>query len=105
LKRLPHSLAVACAAAAIALAATNAVRGADTLVRPELRAVGALNNLKLITALISFNCQLGLVGLQLRILKGVGFAAHYPGRKQGVGRLCERAEWRARKSSNDNGDP
>jgi YHS domain-containing protein len=31
LKRLPHSLAVACAAAAIALAATNAVRGADTL--------------------------------------------------------------------------
>ncbi len=31
MKRLPHSLAVACAAAAIALAATNAVRGADTL--------------------------------------------------------------------------
>jgi YHS domain-containing protein len=31
LKRLPHSLAVACGAAAIALAATNAVRGADTL--------------------------------------------------------------------------
>jgi YHS domain-containing protein len=30
LKRLPHSLAVACAAAAIALAATNAVRGADS---------------------------------------------------------------------------
>ena len=30
MKRLPHSLAVACAAAAIALAATNAVRGADT---------------------------------------------------------------------------
>ena len=31
MKRLPHSLAVACAAAVIALAATNAVRGADTL--------------------------------------------------------------------------
>ena len=31
MKRLPHSLAVACAAAAIALAATNAVRGADIL--------------------------------------------------------------------------
>ena len=40
-------------------------------VRPELRAVGALNNVELITALISFNCQLGLVGLQLRILNGV----------------------------------
>lgn len=31
MKRLPHSLVVACAAAAIALAATKAVRGADTL--------------------------------------------------------------------------
>ena len=40
-------------------------------VRPELRAMGALNNVELITALISFNCQLGLVGLRLRILKGV----------------------------------
>ena len=40
-------------------------------VRPELRAVGALNNVELITALISFNCQLALVGLQLRILNGV----------------------------------
>ena len=40
-------------------------------VRPELRAVAALNNVELITALISFNCQLGLVGLQLRILNGV----------------------------------
>jgi hypothetical protein len=36
-------------------------------VRPELRAVAALNNVELITALISFDCQLGLVGLQLRI--------------------------------------
>jgi chromosome segregation and condensation protein ScpB len=33
--------------------------------------VAALNNVELITALISFNCQLGLVGLQLRILNGV----------------------------------
>ena len=74
-------------------------------VRPELRAMGALNNVELITALISFNCQLGLVGLRLRILKGGGFAAHYPGRKQGVGRLCERAEWRARKFSNGQRGP
>ena len=40
-------------------------------VRAELRAVAALNNVELITALISFNCQLALVGLQLRILNGV----------------------------------
>jgi segregation and condensation protein B len=40
-------------------------------VRAELRAVASLNNVELITALISFNCQLGLVGLQLRILNGV----------------------------------
>ena len=40
-------------------------------VRPELRAVAALNNVELISALISCNRQLGLVGLQLRILNGV----------------------------------
>jgi chromosome segregation and condensation protein ScpB len=40
-------------------------------VRAELRAVAALNNVELISALISFNCQLGPVGLQLRILNGV----------------------------------
>jgi chromosome segregation and condensation protein ScpB len=40
-------------------------------VRSEARAVAALNNVELITALISFNCQLALVGLQLRILNGV----------------------------------
>ena len=40
-------------------------------VRPELRSVAALNNVELITALISFNRQLALVGLQLRILNGV----------------------------------
>jgi segregation and condensation protein B len=40
-------------------------------VRAELRAVAALNNVELITALISFNPQLALVGLQLRILNGV----------------------------------
>jgi hypothetical protein len=33
--------------------------------------VAALNNVELITALISCNQQLGLVGLQLRILNGV----------------------------------
>jgi chromosome segregation and condensation protein ScpB len=33
--------------------------------------VAALNNVELITALISFNRQLSLVGLQLRILSGV----------------------------------
>jgi chromosome segregation and condensation protein ScpB len=40
-------------------------------VRAELRAVAAFNNVELITALIAFNCQLGPVGLQLRILNGV----------------------------------
>ena len=40
-------------------------------VRPELRAVAALNNVELITALDSCNRQLGLVGLQLRILNGM----------------------------------
>ena len=40
-------------------------------VRAELSAVAALNNVELITALISFNWQLALVGLQLRILNGV----------------------------------
>jgi chromosome segregation and condensation protein ScpB len=40
-------------------------------VRAELRAVAALNNVELITALSSFNWQLALVGLQLRILNGV----------------------------------
>jgi len=39
--------------------------------RAEVRAVAALNNVELITALISFNWQLALVGLQLRILNGV----------------------------------
>ena len=61
-------------------------------VRAELRAVAALNNVELITALSSFNWQLALVGLQLRILIGLVFAADYPGRKQGVGRICERTE-------------
>ena len=36
-------------------------------VPPELRAVAALNNVELITALISLNCQFALVDLQLRI--------------------------------------
>jgi hypothetical protein len=40
-------------------------------VRGELRAVAALNNVELITALISCDRHLGLVGLQLRILNGV----------------------------------
>jgi hypothetical protein len=67
-------------------------------VRAELRAVAALNNVELITALISFNWQLALVGLQLRILKGGGFAPHYPGPQQGVGCIFERTEWRERGS-------
>ena len=33
--------------------------------------MAALNNVELITALISFNWQLGLVGLQLRVLNGM----------------------------------
>jgi chromosome segregation and condensation protein ScpB len=40
-------------------------------VRAELRAVAALSNVELITALISSNRQLALVGLQLRISNGV----------------------------------
>ena len=40
-------------------------------VRAELRAVAALNNVELISALIAFNCQLAPVGLQVRILNGV----------------------------------
>jgi DNA ligase D-like protein (predicted ligase) len=40
-------------------------------VRAELRAVAALNNVELITALLSSNRQLAVVGLQLRIINGV----------------------------------
>jgi hypothetical protein len=40
-------------------------------VRAELRAVAALSNVELITALLSCNWQLTLVGLQLRIINGV----------------------------------
>jgi chromosome segregation and condensation protein ScpB len=40
-------------------------------VRAEARAVAALSNVELITALISCNRQLALVGLQLRIINGV----------------------------------
>jgi chromosome segregation and condensation protein ScpB len=40
-------------------------------VRSELRAVAALSNVELITALLSCNWQLALVGLQLRIINGV----------------------------------
>jgi chromosome segregation and condensation protein ScpB len=40
-------------------------------VRAKLRAVAALNNVELISALISFNCQPAPVGLQVRILNGV----------------------------------
>ena len=40
-------------------------------VRPELRPVAAFSNVELITALLSCNEQLALVGLQLRIINGV----------------------------------
>jgi len=40
-------------------------------VRAETRAVAALNNVELITALLACNRQLALVGLQLRIIDGV----------------------------------
>ena len=36
-----------------------------------MRAVAALSNVELITALLSCNRQLALVGLQLRIINGV----------------------------------
>jgi hypothetical protein len=39
-------------------------------VRAELRAVAALSNVALITALFSRNRQLAFVGLQLRIING-----------------------------------
>jgi hypothetical protein len=53
--------------------------------RPELRAVAALNNVELITALISFNRQLALVGLQLRILNGVvSLLAHSPPSRENI---------------------
>jgi chromosome segregation and condensation protein ScpB len=66
-------------------------------VRPKRERVGE------IAALISFNRQLALVGFQLRILNGVVSLLTTRRRKQGVGRICERTEWRERKSSNDNG--
>ncbi len=40
-------------------------------VRAEARAVAALSNVELVTALLSCNRQLALVGLQLRIINGV----------------------------------
>jgi chromosome segregation and condensation protein ScpB len=40
-------------------------------VRAEMRAVAALSNVDLLTALLSCNRQLALVGLQLRIINGV----------------------------------
>jgi chromosome segregation and condensation protein ScpB len=40
-------------------------------VRAEVRAVAALSNVELITALLSCNRQLAFVGLQLRIINGV----------------------------------
>ena len=39
-------------------------------VRAEARAVAALSNVELVTALLSCNRQLALVGLQLRIING-----------------------------------
>ena len=67
-------------------------------VRPELRAVAALNNVELITALISCNRQLGLVGLQLRILNGVVSLLTYRSPKQGTGCVSERTGHCERKS-------
>jgi chromosome segregation and condensation protein ScpB len=40
-------------------------------VRAEMRAVAALSNVELVTALLSCNRQLAIVGLQLRIINGV----------------------------------
>jgi hypothetical protein len=40
-------------------------------VRAEVRAVASLNNVELITALLSCNQQLAPIGLQLRIVNGV----------------------------------
>jgi hypothetical protein len=45
-------------------------------VRAEARAVAALSNVELVTALLSCNQQLALVGLQLRIINGVDLTAN-----------------------------
>jgi hypothetical protein len=72
-------------------------------VHAELRAVAALSNVELITALLSCNRQLALVGLQLRILNGV-VSLLTTRSKTRPWRICERTDWRERKSSNDNGE-
>ena len=67
-------------------------------VRPELRAVAALNNVELITALHFLQpaarpCRPSAPNYQ----RG-GFASDYRGPQQGVGRIFERTERRERKS-------
>jgi hypothetical protein len=59
-------------------------------VRAELRAVAALSNVELITALLSSNRQLALVGLQLRISNGVVSPYHCGRPQQGFGPIFER---------------
>jgi hypothetical protein len=68
-------------------------------VRVELRAVAALNNVELITALISCNRQLGLVGLQLADSQRGGFAPDYRSPQQNPGRIFEPTEWRCERES------
>jgi hypothetical protein len=58
-------------------------------VRAELRAVASLNNVELITALLSCNRQLGHVGLQLRIINGV-VSLPLQRSTEGPGRISER---------------
>ena len=48
------------------------------LFRQEVRAVAALNNVELISALISFNRKLALIGLQLRLSSGPILLPHNP---------------------------
>jgi hypothetical protein len=66
-------------------------------VRAEQRAVAALNNVELITALISFNWQLALAGLQLRILNGVVSLLTTEVHK-GASRIFKRTKWGERES-------
>jgi hypothetical protein len=69
-------------------------------VRPKGEKVGEIAAKAVVQLLFATGKSFTVDGLRDQ---GSGFAADYPGRKQGFDRLCER-RWRERKSSNDNGD-
>ena len=61
-------------------------------VRAELRAVAALSNVELVPALLSCNRQLALVGPSAPNYQRGGFASHYRGPQQGLGRIFKRTD-------------